>query len=108
MKLIFENTGIVGAGEHPDFVQYPDTSGQVFYLQDGLLVGSPVLPLDGDFSNPRVTDAVRMTRDHSIEGLEMKTLSQLGIVGSYKYRTAHRLVICRYDDLMERAFPELQ
>ena len=104
MKMTFVESGIIAQGKYPDFVQYPDTSGQVMYIQDGKLFGDPVSPLDGEFSAPQTLPAKRMTRDTGINTLEFKTISALGIIGSYQYKTAHRLVICRYPDLMDKVF----
>ena len=60
MELSFEEVAIVGAGNFPDFVQFEKTEGQLFFIQDGKLMGTLSEELDGDFSSPiwRDTDDI--------------------------------------------------
>ena len=52
MELTFENVAIIGNGSYPDFVQFERTEGEVFFLDGGLMYGTPSDKLNGDFSSP--------------------------------------------------------
>lgn len=98
MELTFENIAIIGTGNYPDFVQFERTEGQVFFLDNGLMYGTPSEKLDGDFSEPVWLDTVEISPkgDISMTNLELKTLSGFGIVGSYTTPTAHKLIIYEF------------
>lgn len=98
MELTFENVGIVGQGNYPDFVQFERTEGEVFFLDEGLMYGTPSAKLDGGFSNPTWYENTEITpgEDIGITNLELKTLSGFGIVGSYTTPTKHRLIIYEF------------
>lgn len=98
MELTFENIGIVGAGNYPDFVQFERTEGEIFFLDGGLMFGTPSEKLDGDFSNPIWHDTEEITPggDSGITNLELKTLSGFGIVGSYTTPTAQKFIIYEF------------
>ena len=110
MKMNFVESGIIAQGEYPDFVQYPNTSGQMFYIEDGKLFGDVSGTFNGEFDNPVFLETRKMTRDMAIQSLEMKTLAGYGVIGSYllwnsyKSEYMHKLVLCNYDDLLHRLF----
>ena len=110
MKLVFTNSGVIGKGQHPDFVQYPNTAGQLFYIKDGKLYGDLSEEFDGEFDSPVFLPERKMTRDLSITGLELKTLAGYGLVGSYRMWNSkkqvyqHKIVVCLYDDLLNKLF----
>lgn len=98
MELTFVTTGIVGSGKFPDFVQFPKTEGELFFIDDGLLYGTPSSRINGEFSNPIWLDSLEVSPkgDSNISNLELKTISGFGIVGSYKTDTAQKLLINEY------------
>lgn len=98
MELTFENIGIVGAGNYPDFVQFERTEGEIFFLDSGLMYGTPSEKLDGVFSDPvwLETNEIGPQGDTGMTNLELKTLSGFGIVGSYTTPTKHRLIIYEF------------
>ena len=104
MQLIFENEATIGAGAYPDFIQFPMTEGQLFYIEDGFLYGTPSDRLDGDFSSPLWQDSVNVNpkNDTELGNLELKTLSGFGIVGCFKTPYAQKLLIHEYMFEMER------
>ena len=98
MELSFENIEIIGTGNYPDFVQFENTEGQIFFLNNGLMYGTPSEKLDGDFSDPvwLSTTEIGPKDDIGMSNLELKTLSGFGIVGSYTTPTAHKLIIYEF------------
>lgn len=97
MQLVFENHGKIGEGQFPDFIQFYDTEGQLFFVNTGLINGTPTTRLDGDFSSPTWLDTVEITPtgDTGITNLELKNLNGFGIVGSYY--TADEQVMIIYE-----------
>lgn len=98
MELTFENIAIVGQGKYPDFVQFERTEGEVFFLDSGLMFGTPSEKLKGDFSSPvwLDTNEIGPKDDVDITNLELKTLSGFGVVGSYTTPTKQRLIIYEF------------
>lgn len=98
MQLVFENDGIIGTGMYPDFVQFPKTEGQVFFISNGLLYGTPSNRLHGDFDSPIWQETVYISPkgDTGLSNLELKALSGFGIVGCYRTPTAQKLLINEY------------
>lgn len=104
MQLVFENEGVIGKGAYPDFVQFPKTEGQVFFIGEGFLYGTPCNRLNGNFSNPVWLDTVFVSPqgDTEIGNLELKSLSGFGIVGCYRTPNAQKLLINEYMFEMDR------
>ena len=104
MQLVFENDGVIGAGIYPDFVQFPKTDGQVFFINNGLLFGMPSNRLHGNFASPIWQDIVNINPkgDADLSNLELKTLSGFGIVGCYRTPSAQKLLINEYMFEMDR------
>lgn len=98
MQLSFEEIAIVGSGKYPDFVQFDRTEGELFFLDGGLMYGTPTERLDGDFSDPvwLETNDIGPVGETDISYLEIKTLSGFGIVGSYRTAVAQKLLIYEY------------
>ncbi len=103
MQLSFDTVGVTGSGSYPDFIQFPKTEGELFFLDDGKMYGTPSAKLNGDFDSPEWlnTNEVGPVGDTTIDALELKTLSGFGIVGSYKTDTAQKLLIYEYFIEME-------
>lgn len=104
MELTFITTGIVGGGKFPDFVQFPKTEGELFFINNGLMYGTPSERLNGEFSNPVWLDPLEVgpEGDSNISNLQLKTISGFGIVGSYKTDTEQKLLINEYLFEMDR------
>lgn len=104
MQLVFENEAIIGNGAYPDFIEFPKTEGQSFFIDKGLLYGVPTSRLHGDFSNPVWHETVSITpkNDYDMSNLELKALSGFGIVGCYRTPDAHKLIIHEYMLEMDR------
>ena len=104
MQLVFENDGVIGSGFYPDFIQFPKTEGQLFYINNGLLYGTPTNRLNGDFSAPVWQDTVLVNPkdDTGLSNLELKSLSGFGIVGCFRTPYAQKLLIHEYMFEMDR------
>lgn len=102
MELIFENIGEIGQGNYPDFVQFEKTEGQLFFLQNGEMMGTPSEKFDGDFSSPIWRDTEDIGPDNSITNLELKVLPGFGIFGSYKAEDTHKLIIYEFSFIMDQ------
>lgn len=102
MELIFDNIAIIGAGNYPDFVQFEKTEGQLFFIQDGKLMGTPSEELDGDFSSPIWRDTDDIAPDTNMTNFELKVLPGFGIVGSYKNGDVHKLIIYEFEFIMDQ------
>ena len=98
MQLVFEHIDGIGNGAYPDFIQFPKTEGQLFYIEGGLLYGTPSNRLNGDFSDPTWLETVSISPkgESSMCNLELKSLSGFGIVGCYRTPTAQKLLIHEY------------
>jgi len=84
MQLIIEKSGEIGVGNYPDFLQFPTTEGQQFYIKNGELYGKPSAKIpDGDFENATWLEENNVSPDENIMLLELKTLQGFGAVGSY-------------------------
>lgn len=104
MQLTFENDAIVGNGTYPDFIQFPKTEGQLFFITGGLLYGTPSNRFNGDFSAPVWQDTVYISpkNDTGLSNLELKSLSGFGIVGCFRTPYAQKLLIHEYMFEMDR------
>lgn len=102
MELIFENVSEIGQGTYPDFVQFEKTEGQIFFIQNGKLMGTPSEKFDGDFSSPIWRDTDDIAPDTNMTNLELKVLPGFGIVGSYKNGDVHKLIIYEFEFEMDR------
>lgn len=98
MELTFETVAIVGQGSYPDFVQFEKTDGELFFIDGGLLYGTPSDRFNGDFSDPSwyATEDITPETLTNLSHLELKTLSGFGIVGSFKTPTAQKLIIYEF------------
>lgn len=96
MQLTFETSEKIGQGSFPDFLQFYNTEGQLFFMEDGRLQGTSTAKLDGIFDNPTWLDTVDVSPDEGMSLLEIKTLPGFGIVGSFKTPTAQKLLIYEF------------
>lgn len=86
MELNIEYSGEVGQGSFPDFLQFPDTQGQQFYVKNGQIYGKPSTKFEkGEFDLPEWLEENNVSpgTDTSITNFEIKTLPGFGCVGSY-------------------------
>lgn len=102
MELVFSTVGTVGQGKSPDFLQFPKTEGQVFYLSNEKMYGKPSEKLNGEYSSPVWLDSVMISPDDTIKQLELQILQGFGVVGSYRTSDAHKLLIYEFAFEMER------
>ncbi len=103
MQLDFEITLDGGAGNYPDLLHFPNTQAQVFYLNSGVLYGTPTYKIDnGLWENMIKQDSVKVSPDSDISLLELKVLSGFGAVGSYKAVDTHKLIIYEFAFEMDR------
>jgi len=99
MELNFEYSGIIGQGGSPDFLQFPKSEGQQFYIKNGKLMAKASTKFnDGDFSNPTwlSEEDVSPGTDENITLLELKTISGFGVIGSY-LNEANKHIILIYE-----------
>lgn len=98
MELTFEEVAVIGNGKFPDFVQFERTEGELFFLDEGKMYGTPTARLHGYFDNPvwLGTHEVGPVGDTGMTNLELNTLSGFGIVGSYTTPTAQKLLIYEF------------
>lgn len=98
MQLSFENIDVIGSGVSPDFIEFPNTEGQLFYLDLGNLYGTPTSKLNGDYSEPVWGDANDVTPidTSAIDGLEMKVLPGFGIVGTIYNSGVQKMLIYEF------------
>lgn len=101
MQLSFEEIAIVGQGKSPDFIQFPKTEGQLFYLSNERLYGKPTEKLNGDFSSPIWLNPIMISPDDAIKQFELEILQGFGVVGSYRTSDAHKLLIYEFAFEME-------
>ncbi|MDD2297408.1 MAG: hypothetical protein PHX79_06295 [Sphaerochaetaceae bacterium] len=103
MQLDFEITLDGGAGNYPDLLHFPNTQAQVFYLNSGVLYGTPTNKLDnGLWENMNLQESIVVSPDSGMSLLELKVLSGFGIVGSYKTGDTHKLIIYEFAFEMDR------
>jgi hypothetical protein len=97
MELTFETYGQVGSGSFPDFIQFYNTEGQLFFTDAGLIHGKESTKLDGDFTAPTWLSPLEISPegDTGITNLELKNLNGFGIIGSYY--TADEQVMIIYE-----------
>lgn len=98
MELIFEEVAMIGSGSSPDFIQFEKTEGELFFLDGGLLYGTPSDRLNGDFLDPSWYETKNITPqgDTNLSHLSLNALSGFGIVGSFKTPTAQKLIIYEF------------
>jgi len=102
MELVFSTTGIIGQGKYPDFLQFPKTEGQLFYLIGEEMYGKPSEKLNGEYSSPTWLSPIKISPDVTIKQLELQILQGFGVVGSYRTSDAHKLLIYEFAFEMER------
>lgn len=102
MQLDFEINAFVGSGSNPDFIQFPDRKGQLFYLSKGELYGRPTENIQGDFFNPVWLDPEQISPDKLIKQLELKALQGFGVLGSFHTNAAQRMIIYEFAFQMDR------
>ena len=102
MQLIFENSGVIANGSFPDFLQFYDTEGQVFYTKSGELYGKPSEKFKGDFSDPDWLNEIKVGLDTDVSLLEIKTLNGFGLIGSYKAGDTQKMIIYEFQYDMNR------
>ena len=102
MELIFTTTGIVGQGKYPDFLHFPKTEGQLFYLYGEELFGKPTEKLNGEYSSPKWLTPIKISPDGTIRQLELQMLQGFGVIGSYRTSDTHKLLIYEFSYEMEK------
>lgn len=102
MQLEFQEVSIIGTGSSPDFLQYPKTEGQLFYLTSEELYGRPSEKLHGEFASPIWLDSLAIGPDTMIKGLELSILQGFGVIGSYNTNGAHKMLIYEFAFDMDR------
>lgn len=102
MDLVISTSGIIGQGKYPDFLQFPKTEGQLFYLTGEELYGKPSEKLNGEYSSPTWLSPIKISPDVTIKQLELQILQGFGVVGSYRTSDAHKLLIYEFAFEMER------
>jgi len=101
MQLIIEKYGEIGVGNYPDFLQFPDTEGQQFYIKNGELYGKPSAKIkNGEFNNAEWLEENNISPDANISLLEIKTLTGFGVVGSYVTPIAQKMIIYEFQQDM--------
>lgn len=108
MQLTFEEVAIIGSGASPDFVEFPKTEGQLFFLDNGDMYGTPSKRLNGYYDNPVWLDTVNVTPPNTpgIVGFELKTLQGFGIVGTVYNSEVQKLLIYEYQQDVSKYFAE--
>lgn len=102
MILTFENQGVVGTGLFPDFLQFYDTEGQLFYIKDGELFGKPSEKLNGYFNSPDWLNENKVLNDSNVSLLEIKTLNGFGLIGSFKSNDTQKMIIYEFQFNMDQ------
>lgn len=103
MELQFEYIDSIGSqGSYPDFLQYYDTEGQVFYIKSGEMYAKATEKLEGEFDSPVWLDELKVAPDTGMSLLEIKTLNGFGLVGSYLTPTAQKMIIYEFQFDMDR------
>ena len=106
MQLTFEEVAVIGSGVSPDFVEFPRTEGQLFFLDSGDMYGTPSERLNGYYDNPVWMGTVNTTPPDTpgIAGLELKTLPGFGIVGTVYNSEVQKLLIYEYQQDVSKYF----
>ncbi len=102
MILTFENQGVVGTGLFPDFLQFYDTEGQLFYVKEGELFGKPSEKLNGYFNSPDWLSENKVLNDSNVSLLEIKTLNGFGLIGSFKSNDTQKMIIYEFQFNMDQ------
>jgi len=102
MQLEFQEVSIIGTGSSPDFLQFPKTEGQLFYLSSEELFGRASEKLHGEFVSPIWLDSLAIGSDTMIKGLELSILQGFGVIGSYNTNDAHKMLIYEFSFDMDR------
>ena len=66
MQLEFQEVSIIGTGSSPDFLQFPKTEGQLFYLSSEELFGRASEKLHGEFVSPIWLDSLAIGPDKRV------------------------------------------
>ena len=96
MELVFSTAGIVGKGKYPDFLQFPKTEGQLFYLFGEELHGKSSEKLNGEYNSPNWLTPIKVSPDVTIKQMELQILQGFGVVGSYRTSDTHKLLIYEF------------
>jgi len=102
MELNFVINSVIGNGNSPDFIQFPKTEGQAFYLKTEELYGKPTEKLHGDFLSPTWQEEQKISPDMSIKRTELNVLQGFGVIGSYHTSKSQKLLIYEFAFEMER------
>ena len=102
MQLEFQEINMIGTGSSPEFLQFPKTEGQLFYLSNEELFGKPSEKLFGDFSSPIWLGSQSIGPDTKIKNLELSILQGFGVIGSYNTNGAHKMLIYEFSFDMDR------
>lgn len=104
MELIFEIYDLIGAGFYGDFVQYYDTQGQLFNVQNGDMFGKETREkLNGVFNDVYWESDVKVLNDEkNIRNLEIKTLNGFGLIGSYVTDDRQVMIIYEFQYNIDR------
>ncbi len=96
MKLDFEIIEDLGIGNYPDAVHFPNTQAQVFYLNNGLLMGRPTNKIDnGKWNDVAFQDNVNVNPDSNMEHFAVDALQGFGLIGGYLQsdENKHKMII---------------
>ena len=100
MELIFEVSKYIdrqGNNSYPDIIQFPNTQAQIFFIQNGEMIGLPTNKIKmGDWNSVSYQEEYDVSNDSNITNLELKMLQGWGIVGSYKTGNTHKLIIFEF------------
>lgn len=97
MEFAFENYGIIGNGSYPDFIEFFDSTGELFYVQGGEIYGTPSLKLNGSFASPRWENTVKVSNDVGVFGFNVNVLSGFGLLGAYSTAGSQKMIIYEFE-----------
>ena len=97
MQFEFENYGSVGSGNFPDFIEFFDSSGELFYVSGGEIFGKPSTKLNGSFASPNWVGDFKVSNDTGVEDFNVNVLSGFGLIGSYSTPTAQKMIIYEFE-----------
>ncbi|MDP4279263.1 MAG: hypothetical protein QQM50_01755 [Dehalococcoides mccartyi] len=102
MQLTFEYVDVVGSGISPDFIQFPKTEMELFYLNTEDLYGIASERIHGIYDSPVWLETNKTSSDTTIKQVELNILQGFGIVGSYYTDDAQKMLIYEFAFEMER------